>query len=161
MDSLLSVTAVTSDYHLCDLRCLHDQSESNIQNLGTLGVEPDSYRAMLSSVLFSNLLPELNLIVSCQISTDNLDLEKLLEPRRKYFGARGPRRYIGKVMNCSVCINSKSKQQITFSRKLLSGKALNSLFFCQLTQIYIHMYIHTQADATKCITQRRIHTQGN
>ena len=27
--------------------------------------------------------------------------------------------------------------------------------------MYIHMYVHTQADATKCMTLRCIHTQGN
>ena len=40
MESLLAVTAVTSDQHLRELRRLYDQSEANIRSLKVLGVEP-------------------------------------------------------------------------------------------------------------------------
>lgn len=64
MEALLAITAVTADHHLRDLRRLYDQSESNIRSLKALGIEPESYGAMLSSVLLSKLPPELRLIVS-------------------------------------------------------------------------------------------------
>ena len=79
MESLLSVNAVTSDNHLRDLRRLYDQSEANIRSLKALGVEPESYGAMLSSVLLSKLPPDMRLIVSRKVSADDLDMDRLLE----------------------------------------------------------------------------------
>ena len=85
-----------------------------------------------------------------------------VKAQKKIFWGQGPLHLTWKGMNCSictahflVCLNSKSKQQITLSR-FSSSKALNSLFFCR--QVYI--YIRTQTDATKHITLLRIHTQG-
>ena len=78
MESLLSINAVTCDTHLRDLRRLYDQSEANIRSLKALGVEPESYGAMLSSVLLNKLPPDLRLIVSRKISADDLDMDSLL-----------------------------------------------------------------------------------
>ena len=88
MESLLSINAVTSDQHLRDLRRLYDQSEANIRSLKALGVEPDTYGAMLSSVLLSKLPPELRLIVSRKVSADDLDMESLLETFEQELVAR-------------------------------------------------------------------------
>ena len=55
METLLSFSAVTADNHLRDLRRLFDQAEANIRSLRALGVEPESYGTMLSSVLLSTL----------------------------------------------------------------------------------------------------------
>ena len=79
MESLLSVEAVTSDHHLRDLRQLYDHSEANIRSLRGLGVEPQSYGAMLSSVLLSKFPSDLRHIVSRKVSADDLDMESLLE----------------------------------------------------------------------------------
>ena len=79
METLLSFGAVTSDNHLRDLRRLFDQAEANIRSLRALGVEPESYGTMLSSVLLSKLPPELRLIVSRKVPVDNLDMGTLLE----------------------------------------------------------------------------------
>ena len=67
METLLSIDAVASDSHLRDLRRLYDQAEANIRSLKALGVETESYGAMLSSVLLNKLPPELRLIVSREI----------------------------------------------------------------------------------------------
>lgn len=79
MESLLAINAIASDHHLRDLRRLYDQSEANIRSLKALGVEPESYGAMLSSVLLSKLPPELRLIVSRKVSADDLEMGSLLE----------------------------------------------------------------------------------
>ena len=79
MESLLSVNAVTSDDHLRDLRRLYDRAEANIRSLKALGVEPESYGAMLSSVLLTKLPPDIRLIVSRKVSADDLDMDSLLE----------------------------------------------------------------------------------
>ena len=47
---MLSPPIATYDSHLRDLRRLYDQSEANVRSLKALGVEPESYGAMLSSV---------------------------------------------------------------------------------------------------------------
>lgn len=53
MESLLSINAISSDHQLRYLRRLYDQSEANIRSLKALGVEPETYGAMLSSVLLT------------------------------------------------------------------------------------------------------------
>lgn len=78
MEALLGVSVVVSDIHLRDLRKLYDQSEANIRSLKSLGVEPESYGAMLSSVLLSKLPPDLCLIVSRKVVADDLDMESIL-----------------------------------------------------------------------------------
>ena len=88
METLLSTSVVTSDNHLRDLRRLYDQAEANIRSLRRLGVEPESYGAMLSSVLLIKLLPELHLIVIHEISADDLDMESLIKTFEKEFVAR-------------------------------------------------------------------------
>ena len=42
-------------------------------------MEPETYGAMLSSVLLSKLPPELRLIVSRQVAADDLDMVNLLK----------------------------------------------------------------------------------
>ena len=48
-----------------------------MRSLKALGVEPESYGAMLSSVLLSEVPPEIRLIVSRKVSTKNLDMDCL------------------------------------------------------------------------------------
>ena len=87
-ESLLAVNSVASDHHLQDLRKLYDQSESNIRSLKALGVEPESYGAMLSSVLLGKLPPDLRLIISRTVSTDELNVEHILETFERELVAR-------------------------------------------------------------------------
>ena len=49
------------------------------RSLKALGVEPESYGAMLSSVLLTKLPPEIRLIVSRKVSSDDLDMDSLLK----------------------------------------------------------------------------------
>ena len=87
MDALLSVNAVTADYHLRDLRRLYDQSETYIRSLKA---EPESYGSMFFSVLLSKLPPELRLLVSpkVSVSTEGLDIEGLLRTFEQELTAR-------------------------------------------------------------------------
>ena len=57
-------------------------------SLKALGVEPESYGAMLSSVLLSKLPPDLRLIVSRKVSADDLDMDNLLETFEQELVAR-------------------------------------------------------------------------
>ena len=71
---------MSSDNHLRDLRRLYDTTEPHIQNLKSLGVEATLYGAMLSSVLLTNLPPDLRLIVSRKVSSDDeITIENLLK----------------------------------------------------------------------------------
>lgn len=44
-----------------------------------MGVEPETYGAMLSSILLTKLPPEIRLIVSRKVSSDDLDMNNLLK----------------------------------------------------------------------------------
>ena len=62
--------------------------ESYIRSLKALGVNPDSYGAMLSSVLLNKLPPELRLIISRQVCGPELDLDTLMKKVEEELTAR-------------------------------------------------------------------------
>ena len=75
----MNLEPVSSDLHLRDLRKLYDSTESHIRFMKSLGIESDTYGALLSSVLLAKLPPDLRLIVSRKVSDSNLDMDALLE----------------------------------------------------------------------------------
>ena len=68
MGTLLNLEAVTSDKNLWGLSRLHDDVEAHVRGLKALGIEPDSYGAMLAPVLLNKLPPDIRLIVSREIA---------------------------------------------------------------------------------------------
>ena len=79
METLLNMDIVTSDQNLRSLRRLYDGAESHIRSLKALGVDPDSYGAMLSSVFLNKLPPELRLIISRQAPGSAIDVDTLMK----------------------------------------------------------------------------------
>ena len=57
METLLSIKAITFEQNVRSLRRLHDDVESHIRGLKSLGVAPESYGALLSPVLLNKLTP--------------------------------------------------------------------------------------------------------
>ena len=64
MEILLNLSAVSGEQDLKGLRQLYNEVEANIRSLKALGVERDSYGAMLTLVLQTKLPPEVRLIVT-------------------------------------------------------------------------------------------------
>ena len=62
MDILLNLDAVTSSYNLRGLRRLFDLVESNARGLRSLGVPPESYGSLLSSVLMNKLPQKISFV---------------------------------------------------------------------------------------------------
>ena len=79
METLLGIEAVTSEQNVKGLRRLHDDVESHIRGLKSLGVTPESYGALLSPVLLSKLPPELRLIISRKVTDSTLGVDSLLK----------------------------------------------------------------------------------
>lgn len=79
MDILLNVEAVMSQHNLKGLRHLYDLIESHVQSLKLLGVSPDSYGTLLSSVLLNKLPSEIRLIASRKVDEDSWSLDALLK----------------------------------------------------------------------------------
>ena len=79
METLLSIEAVTSEQNVRGLRQLHDDVESHIRGLKSLGVAPESYGALLSLVLLKKLPPELRLIVTRKVTDSTLNVDSLLK----------------------------------------------------------------------------------
>ena len=78
MEQLLHVDIVTLQYDLKGLRHLYDLVESNVRSVKALGVNSESYGALLSSVLVTKLPNELRLIVSRQAGEDEWNLDAIL-----------------------------------------------------------------------------------
>ena len=90
MDILLNIDAVTSQHNLKDLRHLYDLVESHVQSLKLLGVSPDAYGTLLSSVLLNKLPPEIRLIANRTVGEDSRSLDALLKVVEEEFRAREP-----------------------------------------------------------------------
>ena len=88
MDALLKVDSIASDSNLKGLRRLHDTVESQVRGLRSLGVAPESYGSLLSSVLMSKLPGEIRLIISRVVGEESWELDKLLETLEQELRAR-------------------------------------------------------------------------
>ena len=88
METLLNTDVVTSDHNVRGLRRLYDNVESHMRCLKALGVNPDAYGTMLSSVLLNKLPPELRLIISRQASGPSLSIDTLMKTVHEELTAR-------------------------------------------------------------------------
>ena len=79
MEVLLSLEAVTSDYNLVALRRLYDKIETQVRGLRSLGVPPDSYGSLLSSVVMSKTPQEIRLIISRKVGDKDRNLDNMMK----------------------------------------------------------------------------------
>ena len=80
MDTLLALEMINSSQNLKGLRHLYDVVEAQVRGLKALGVSPDSYGTLLSSVFLSKLSHDLRLHIARESTDEELSqLEKLLE----------------------------------------------------------------------------------
>ena len=71
------------------LRHLFDQVESHMRGLRSLGVPPETYDSLLSSILVNKLPPELHLIISRDVKDKEWDLSGLMKVMECKIDARG------------------------------------------------------------------------
>ena len=88
MELLLHLEAVTSVHDLKELRQLFDAVESNVRGLKALGVSATSYGGLLSPILMSRLPSDLRLIISRELSSDEWDVEVVMEIIQREIEAR-------------------------------------------------------------------------
>ena len=75
----MNVEAVTPQHNLKGLRHIYDLVESHVRTMKPLGVSPDSYGTLLSSVLLNKLSLEIRLIASRKVDEDGWNLDALLK----------------------------------------------------------------------------------
>ena len=88
METLLGIEAVVSDKNFNGLRRLYDEVESHIRSLKALGVESDSYGAMLVPILLTKLPPDVRLIVSRKTGGAEPGVDQLLKHVEEELTAR-------------------------------------------------------------------------
>ena len=71
-----------------DSTTLLNRTHAFNRSLQALGVKPDTYGTMLSSVLLNKLLPDLRLIVSRQVSGSTLNIDTLMKAVQEELTAR-------------------------------------------------------------------------
>jgi len=84
MDILLNMESANN---LVALRRLHDRVEANTRALQSLGVAPESYGTLLSSVIVKKLPPEIRILISRKV-TDEWDLNTIIQVVGEELGAR-------------------------------------------------------------------------
>ena len=88
MDTLLNVSVISTHHDVKGLRKLHDSVEAHVRGLRALGLPPDSYGGLLTSVLISKLPPEIRLIVSRAITGESWDLDQVMKVFEQEVDAR-------------------------------------------------------------------------
>ena len=89
MEVLLNLDPVSSVHKLRELRQLYDTVESHTRSLRSLGIEPASYGAMLSSVFLAKLPQEVRIVVSRKsLSKDEPSMEEMMKAFEEELTAR-------------------------------------------------------------------------
>ncbi len=88
MDVLVNLPSVSSETDMKGLRQLHDTVQSHIRSLKSMGVAPESYGSLLSSMLMSKLPTSLQLVVSRVVKENEWNLDKLLDTFQQELQAR-------------------------------------------------------------------------
>ena len=88
MEALLSITAVATHHDVKGLRKLHDSVEAHVRGLRALGVPPDSYGGLLTSILVNKLPSEVRLIVSRATTRDRWNLDEVMKIFEQEIDAR-------------------------------------------------------------------------
>ena len=79
MELLLSVETVVSDSNLRALRHLYDTVEAQVRGLNSMGVKPETYGALLSSVMLGKLPQEIRLLLSRGMGGGDRKLDDLMK----------------------------------------------------------------------------------
>ena len=79
MELLLSVETVVSDSNLRALRHLYDTVEAQVRGLNSMGVKPETYGALLSSVVLGKLPQEIRLLLSRGMGGGDKKLDDLMK----------------------------------------------------------------------------------
>ena len=87
MELLLGIETITSSNQLAGLRRMYDRVESNIRSLEALGVPPESYGSLLSSIFLKKLPSDVRLLVSRQLSGD-WSLKEIMQGVEEELNAR-------------------------------------------------------------------------
>ena len=85
---LLNLETVTPHYQVRSLRQLHDNVESNVRSLKSLGVSRESYVSLLSSILMNKLPREFRFVITREMGDDNWQLDQLLDIFKRELEAR-------------------------------------------------------------------------
>lgn len=131
METLLSVEAVTSDFNLKALRRLYDTVEAQVRGLKSMGVEAETYGALLSSVVLAKIPHDIRLVVSREMGDGERKLENLMkillsELQARERAAASDTGTAGKVRDKTVKLHSTASALLTGGQK-----ALQTCCYCQ------------------------------
>ena len=83
MEGLLKLPAATSMNETKKLRDIYDKLESHVRSLHNIGINSETYGSFLSPVIMSKIPEELRIAIIRDLSTEEWDLESMLEIFRK------------------------------------------------------------------------------
>ena len=152
---LLNTPAVSSTNNLSGLRHIYDFVETHTRSLSSLGVTPDSYGSLLSSVLINKLPTEVQLLMSRNISEEEWKLNRLLKVFHEELQAR--ERVVTDKSTSSTAdvslIGTSGKQASHTATTLVLG-ASSSCCYCQQAHLSKDCRVVTQIEARRQILQR-------
>lgn len=146
MDILLNVEAVTSQHNLKGLRHLYDLVESQVRSLKSLGVSPDSYGALLSSVMLNELPSEIRLIASRKVDEESWSLDALLKVIEEEIRARERT-----TVNSTTQVRRPPNREQATAATLFSGSATSGPTCCYCGQ----PHTSSSCETVKGIEDRR------
>ena len=125
MDMLMNLEGVSSGQNLKAIRELHNDVESHVRSLQSLGVPSSSFGAMLASVIMNKLPHDLRLAVSKEITDGEWDLKKVMAVVEKEIDARERA-----AANAKPVLRGMGRSHQPTASALLSSSGSPSCSFC-------------------------------
>ena len=162
MDILLSAEAVMSASNLKGVRKLYDLVESNIRSLKSLGVAPESYGSLLSSVLLNKMPQKIQLIVSRNLAdADWTKLDTMLRAVEEEIEARERMTTNNLIKQSKMSKGHVEKSQSGQATAMAILSSSNpSCCYCQQSHSSANCKVVTKLDARKQILLRAGHCFG-
>ena len=134
MEVLLSLDAVVSDNNLRALRHLYDTVEAQIRGLNSMGVKPETYGALLSSVVLGKLPQKIRLLLSHGMGDGNRKFDDLMRLLLDELQAR-------ERATASILATGKEQGKVTTTptaAALLAGgqRATPTCCYCQQSHLF-------------------------
>ena len=115
MEGLLKLPAATSINETKKLRDICDQLESHVRSLQNIAINSETYGSFLSPVIMSKIREELRIAITRDLSTEEWDLESMLQIFRKELQIREKCQFIpGHVSTREPRANYLPKRHATF-----------------------------------------------
>eukprot|EP00795_Rhopilema_esculentum_P003749 gene3749-15025_t len=153
MESLLNLNQVSNERDIKNLRKLHDNIETNVRSLKTLGVDFAQYGALLVPMIMSKFPEDIRLAITKSVNND-WGLDSILAVFKTELNAREQCQVKFDVKNSGVQNVVKPRGQLPTTTALFSNDGKVTCTFCKANHPSAKCNNVTEPTARKLVLQR-------